>query len=49
MIETMMKVFGFLVDYFRSLSPDDRKAIKSVVVKMFEEIFRGFYRQSAAG
>lgn len=46
MFDAIIGFFKFLVDLFRSLPEEDQKKIADAVVRQFEEVFRGFYRQS---
>lgn len=49
MIEAIMEFLKLLVGLFKSLPEEHQKKIIDAVIRQFEEMFRGFYRQSAAG
>ena len=46
MLDTIINVLKFIFNLFNSLPKDQQQEIKDAVINQFEEIFRGFYKQT---
>ncbi len=49
MWDTILNIFKFLLNWYGSLSNDDREKLHEELGNGFEKIFRAFYKQASNG